>query len=215
MINKETNNDQLTGAFNVLIEAIKKKIDKCLPCKVLEVNDARTRVKVQPLMKVVSNNGDVVSRASISGLPVFSMGGGDTFISFPIAVGDYGWIEVSDRDISLFLQDLGDYEPPTGRKHSFSDARFIPDIMKNFTINPEDSSALVISTRDATHKIAIDQSGIRITSSSSVTINGAEITSSGDVVTASGISLNSHGHLPGTYVDGDSAPISGEAGNPT
>lgn len=218
MINSETNNDLLSGAFKMLIEAVKKETENSLPCRVVSVNAERTRVTVEPMIKIVGRDTSQVDRAEIKGLPVFTMGGGDTFISFPIKAGDFGWIDASDRDISLFLQSYGKSEPLTGRKHSFSDARFIPDIMRSFTISGDDSSALVISTKDGAHKIAIDQSGIRHTSSANIDVNGATVTPSGDVVTASGVSLDefkaeydAHGH-PYSWTDPGG---SGTTGTPT
>ena len=134
-------------------------------------------------------------------------------MSWPVTAGDIGWIEASDRDISLFLQSYDEQDPASARKHSFSDGRFIPDMMTNYTIAGEDSAAVVIQNRSGTVKIALDDSEIRIKNggvsatitSTTVTgtapggfiLNGAEITATGDVVTATGVSLNNHPHAQG------------------
>jgi hypothetical protein len=190
MIPAESKQNSLGGAFDLLMNKIKKNIDNSLPCQVVSVNETRTIVTVKPLIKVIANNGEAVSRGDIKGITVQTFGAGGFFISPPINEGDLGWLQASDRDISVFLQSYEDSEPPTGRKHSFSDARFIPDIMRNFTISSEDETALVISSADGSTRIAIDDGEIRVTAPSGATVNGAQITDSGDVVTASGVSLD-------------------------
>lgn len=208
-VNNDVNNDWLPGLMRVLGDHVYKNIDKSLPCQVSEISTDRTRVKVRPLIKIVDKNGNFISRNYEIAIPVVNFGAGGLLISFPIKEGDLGWIDASDRDISLFLQSYSESEPATRRKHSFNDARFIPDIMRNFTISPEDSDALVIQNRDGTVKIAIDDQ-IRITNSSveilidgnSVTglapggfnLNGATINNDGNVITASGTSLDDHPH---------------------
>lgn len=221
MINKSTNNNSLQGALNTLASHIKKSIEKSLPVRVTKVNADRTRVDVQPLVKIITDNGEELSRDEIKGIPVVTHGSSSAFISFSISVGSLGWIDSCDRDISLFLQDYADSIPPTARMHSFSDARFIPDAMRNFIINSEDSNALVISTTDGTNRIAIDNTGIRGTSTSDILFNGATITAAGDVVTSSGVSLDElkayveeHEHLPGTLTDSLNAPVTGATGVP-
>ena len=143
-------------------------------------------------------------------IPVVAHGAGNFLISFNISIGDLGWIEASDRDISLFKQAYEQSKPNTRRMHNFSDARFVPDVMTGFEIAAEDAGALVIQNKAGNIKIALDEDEIRIKkdditlvlSGNSVTgiapggfdLNGAKITPSGDVVTASGVSLDNHPH---------------------
>jgi galactokinase len=72
--------------------------------------------------------------------------------------------------------------------HSFSDARFIPDIMTNITINnEEDSTALVIQNRSGTVKIAVDENAIRVKNNNvSININNDSVTG----VAPGGFNLN-------------------------
>lgn len=55
---------------------------------------------------------------------------------------------------------------------------------------------------------------IRLQPDGSVNINGLVIDTNGNVTTASGISLDGHGHEPGTYNVNGTA-VTGEAGEPT
>tara|TARA_R110000851_G_scaffold296559_1_gene451717 strand:+ start:1954 stop:2610 length:657 start_codon:yes stop_codon:yes gene_type:complete len=197
MSDKSRNNnddDLLTGAFNVMISHINKKMQNSLPVKVTKVSSDRKFVNVQPQILVVDSEGRTIIRAEIKGIPVVTSGAGNFLISFDISVGDLGWIEASDRDISLFKQSYEQSKPNTKRMHNFSDARFVPDIMTNFVIAEEDAGALVIQNRDGSVKISLNGTRIKMQSPSDIEINGAKITPSGDVVTASGVSLNNHPH---------------------
>ncbi len=199
----QNNNDELIGCFNNFAKLIKKQMDKCLPVRVTRVSKDRAKVNVKPLINIVSEDKKTIERNEIKGIPVHTLGDGDFLISFKIKVGTLGWIESSDRDISLFKQSLTESGLNTYRMHSFSDARFIPDIMKNFTIAKEDEDALVIQTKSGNIKIALDNSTIRMTSPNDVIINGGRVTPKGDFITKNGVSLDNHPHKQGVDSGGN------------
>ena len=164
---------ELVGA---IMAATKRSLEVSIPCVVTKVI-GRTKVNVRPLIKIVAQDGTASSRSIIEGLQVFTAGAGDKLISFPVTAGSLGWLDACDRDISLFLQSYSDAEPPSSRMHSFSDARFVPDIMTNITIAGEDAEAIVIQTRDGSVKIALDDSEIRIKNNAvSLVITGSSVT---------------------------------------
>lgn len=172
----DDNDDSMNELVKAIIATIKRSVESSIPCIVTKVI-SRTKVNVRPLIKIVTQDNESKERAIIEGLPVFTAGAGDRFISFPVKKGDIGWIDASDRDISLFLQSYGNVEPPTSRMHSFSDARFVPDIMTNITIAEEDATAMVIQTRNGTVKIALDDGEIRIKNDAvSLVIDGSKVT---------------------------------------
>ncbi len=219
MLNESTNKNWLVGLINQLRRRIFKDLEVQIPCEIVAVNSNRTEVTVKPLVTMIDKDGNRLSRNNITNIPVETKGAGDFLISFNIEEGDLGWIRASDRDISLFIQSHSENQPATDRMHSFSDAVFIPDVMYNFTIDSADAGAMTIQNRDSTVKIALD-SEIRVTVGTTVltitdssvtwnaddgfTINGAQITSGGDVITASGVSLDNHYHTQGSDSDGDS-----------
>lgn len=225
MIDLQIKKEWLPGLSEMILNKVKKDIENSLPCEVVKVHE-RNLVDVRPLIKKVAS-GQAFSRQIIPNIHSEIFGAGDLLISFPVKVGDRGWIIASDRDISLFLQNDAESEPPTARKHSFNDARFIPDIMKNFTISEDDIDALVIQNRDGTVKIALDQNEIRITNGtvhgvissthvdftapSGFFVNGAQITPSGDVVSSSGVSVNNHTHTQPNDSAGNTEYPTGEA----
>jgi len=164
MTKSRNNNDDdlLTGAFNVIVSHINKKMQNSLPVKVTKVSSNRRFVNVQPQILVVDADGGTMLRSEIKGIPVVTSGAGGFLISFDISVGDLGWIEASDRDISLFKQSYDQSKPNTRRMHNFSDARFVPDIMTDFAIDEEDAGALVIQNRNASVKITLSGSKIKL-----------------------------------------------------
>jgi hypothetical protein len=181
-----------------ILAATKRSLEVSIPCIVTKVI-SRTKVDVRPLIKIVAKDGTSIERAIIEGLPVFTAGAGDKFISFPVAVGNIGWLNACDRDISLFLQSYGNVEPPTDRMHSFSDACFVPDIMTNITVAEEDATAMVIQTRNGTVKIAIDNDEIRIKNDTvSLILTGSTVTG----VAPGGFDLN------GFTIDASGAAVS-------
>lgn len=186
-ISHESNEDTLTGLLNAFSDSISKRIENSLPCQVTEVSADRKTVTVRPLIRIIDRDGNAFSRDVIAGIPVFTSGAGGFLISFPVAVGSLGWLDACDRDISLFLQSYSDSNPGSRRKHKFSDARFVPDIMTGYTISGEDSGAVVIQNLDGTIKIALDSSEIRLTNESvSLKLDGSKITG----VASGGIDLN-------------------------
>jgi hypothetical protein len=171
----DTNENLLPDLVKLIIDTAKRTVEVSLPCVVTKVI-SRTKVDVRPLIKIVGRDGISYDRDIIEGLPVFTAGAGDRFISFPVAVGDIGWIDASDRDISLFLQSYENVEPPSSRMHTFSDARFVPDIMTNITIDQEDDTAIVIQNRSGTVKIALDDTEVRIKNEDvSLVVSGSSV----------------------------------------
>lgn len=222
MINTNTKKDWLPGVLDMLANRVNRDLENCIPCEIAKVH-SRVSVDVKPLIMMVDADGNRISRQKISNIPVETIGAGNLLMSFPVAVGDKGWIEASDRDISLFLQSYAESQPGTERMHSFNDAKFVPDIMTNFTVSAADETAVVIQNRDGTVKVAIDQTEIRIVNGGvSVTATESTVTgtapggfnfngfiispggefqtasglssSSGDISTSNGVTLGTHDH---------------------
>ena len=219
MRNSKQDDDSLSGGFRQLYDKILKDIEIKLPVEVIEVNSSRTKVTVRPLIDKIDKNENRIKRQSIKGVHVFTAGAGNFLMSFPISVGDKGWIDAADRDISIFIQNYSSSPPPTRRMHDFNDSIFYPDIMTGFTIASEDTGAVVIQNKSGNVKVSIDESVVRIkvgmtsitatdsevdiNASDGVMINGAQITPNGDVLTASGNSLDNHYHNQGNDSGGD------------
>lgn len=135
---------------------IRENLDDMLPARVVSYDDQTNRAVVQPLIMMGTTDGQKVSRPPISSVPVFRFGGGGFFIRFPIKAGDFGWLKANDRDVSLMFQrgGLEDW-PNTERLHSFSDAMFFPDTLKDWAVDGENADALVIQSMDGSVCMAL------------------------------------------------------------
>jgi hypothetical protein len=107
-------------------------------------------------------------------------------IIFPLKEGDLGWIEASDRDISLFLQTYNTAQPNTFRMNDFADSRFIPDVMTGYTISEGDEGKILFQSTDGSTKLTFSEDGsIEIIAPTQITIS-----SSGEVdITADKVNL--------------------------
>lgn len=149
------NDGTLQGAFSTAIGKAIQGMDGMLPAVVISYDRAENIATVRPLIQTLDTDGVAHQRAQIASVPVLAIGGGDFALSFPVAAGDLGWIEASDRDISLFMQSLADSPPNTVRKHSFSDGRFIPDKVRSYTIDGSDTGAVVLQSLSGGAKVSI------------------------------------------------------------
>jgi hypothetical protein len=151
----------LGAAFAFIFQKLLEQTDGQLPAEVISYNRVTNRATVRPLISIVSTNGTRHGRAPIAAVPVLALGGGNFFINFPLGPGDRGWIEASDRDISLFLQSAQMSPPNDGRLHSFENGRFVPDAFDSYTFTP-DAGALVISSYDGTTRLVLSEGKIQV-----------------------------------------------------
>jgi hypothetical protein len=195
------NDDTLTGTFKEILKKFLQSTDDMIPAKILEYNRATNRARVQPLIQVLTTNGDRITRAEIASIPVLFLGGGGFFLSFNLPVDSLGWIKASDRDISLFLQSYEDNPPNTNRLHSFEDSLLIPDIMRGHTIDPEDDQAMVIQNLAGTVRISLDDTRIKMTTPQlEIVTGGTTVTVVDGDVTIDAANTTMNGNL---QVNGD------------
>lgn len=167
-----TDQDSLTGAFRFIITKRLQAVNHKLPAKIISYDRATNRAQVQPLIAVITTNGQIISRPPIASVPVQQLGGGGYFLSFNLKPDDLGWIETNDRDISLFLQSYTESKPNTLRMFDFADSVFVPDVMTGYTIASEDAENCVLQSLDGTVKIALWPDRIKITVPNQVLIEG-------------------------------------------
>lgn len=186
----------LPGTFRAILTKFLQGVDDMLPAQIVEYDRATNRASVQPLIQMVTTRGDLIERAQLASLPVLNIGGGGFILSFPLKPGDLGWIKASDRDISLFLQTLAQVRPNTVRMHSFEDAVFIPDVMREWALSGEDAERAVLQSTDGAVRVAVGADGVYITGATKIVGNveiDGNVSVSGDVE-ADGISLTTHRH---------------------
>lgn len=156
--NIDTANDgSLPGILRAWLQSfIRENLDDMLPSRVVSYDDASNRAVIKPLIMLKTTEGEKITRAQIPNIPVFRFGGGGFFIRFPIKPGDFGWLKANDRDVSLMFQrgGLEDW-PNTNRLHSFSDAMFFPDTLKDWAIDGANADAMVIQSLNGSVCVAL------------------------------------------------------------
>ena len=203
----------LSGQLGAALKAFfLNQFEGMLPATVVSYNDQTNRAVIKPLVMLGTTSGAKVSRAQVSGIPVYRFGGGGFFMRFPIKAGDFGWIKANDRDISLVFQrgGLEDW-PNTSRMHKFSDAMFFPDTFKQWVISGENADKAVWQTMDGETCISLGAGEIKhkvgavsITASAS----GIALVSPPGTLTHNGINIgDTHTHVgPTTAPPGPVSP---------
>jgi hypothetical protein len=146
----------LAGVLGTVLEKFLQGVDDMLPAEIVSYDRKGNTATVRPLVAVQTTDGTTLSRASVASVPVLAIGGGNFVVNFPLKPGDKGWLKASDRDISLYMQGMREAKPNTRRKHSFEDGLFIPDVLRQYTLDGEDFDAdMVIQKLDGTIRIAL------------------------------------------------------------
>lgn len=172
----------LAGVIEFAFKKLLQGIDGQLPAEVIRYDRRTNRAMVRPLISRITTQGQRVERATIASIPVLALGGGEFGITFPLKAGDRGWIEASDRDISLFMQTQAQAQPNTLRLHDFADGRFIPDLFADFTLPTKHEQTLLIQHKTGKTYIGVQANELTL----SVSDTAITLTPSGITFTAGG-----------------------------
>lgn len=164
------------GTLRIAFEKLMQGVDGMLPARVIAYDRESNTATVQPQIMVLATNGRTTARAQVAQVPVLALGGGGFVLNFPLKPGDTGWIEASDRDISLYTQAMREAGPNTTRLHSFSDGRFIPDVMRAFNVASEDDDSVVLQSTDGAVCLALSPTRVRIRAPQEIQLDAPIIT---------------------------------------
>lgn len=132
---KTTGAKDLGSSMGAAITQALMQVDGMLPAKVVKVDRTAGRVSVQPMIQMGDTGGNKITRAVVPNIPIMTLGAGGIFASFPVQIGDLGFVFAADRDTSLFHQSQGGMDwPNTERLHQFGDGGFLPLKLFNFSI---------------------------------------------------------------------------------
>lgn len=154
------------GTMREILDAwLRNDVDDMVPATVISYDEVRNRAVIKPIVMLGTTEGEKLSRAQVSNIPVFRLGGGGYFIRAPIKPGDLGWLKANDRDLSLIMQAGGKEEwPNTKRLHSFSDAMFFPDTFKGWLIDGANIDAMVIQNMDGSVCVSVHEAKVNVKS---------------------------------------------------
>jgi len=177
LVQRPGDSASLRAAVRFVQNAMAMDMEVCLPARVIGYDRVANTAEVQPMIVLTKRDPaggalQRVPRTNIPDIPVLSLGAGNFHISFPVKKGDLGWLYACDRDITLFLQSLTEQHAATdGPSHKFTDAIFVPDVLRQYTIDAEDADALVIQSTDAATRISVRADNIKITAPLKVTLD--------------------------------------------
>lgn len=198
---------------------ILKGVCTSLPGHVLTFDPDKQLAQVQPGIARVDINGAEFTIPPIIEVPVY-FPGGDYCVEYQIDAGCEGDILFSQRCIDGWVQSGGVAANPIGRFHNMQDAMFLPGFRSQPNVLPDfQNNGVRMRNRGGTqfvwlkndNSISMDngvarfnvladgttlmQNGagsFQLQADGTFLINGLKITPHGDVITATGISLEKH-----------------------
>lgn len=185
----KANDGDFAGVMADVLQNFLRGVDDMIPAKVVSYDDATNRAVIKPLVMLGTTDGQKISRAQLSNIPVFRFGGGGFFIRFPVKAGDFGWLKATDRDMSLIMQrgGLEDW-PNTLRQHSFSDGMFFPDTLKSWAIDGANADALVIQSLDGSVCVSLHSGKVKIEATDIEMVGNMSVTGT---MTNNGVNIGS------------------------
>lgn len=151
--------------INRLIEQRLCSVHTSIPGKVVAYDATNHAVDVQPLLKEPcfddqQNRVKSESYPLLPDVPIrYPCGGGYT-ITFPLAVGDHGMIEVVEADTEALELSGNESEVFDLRRHNLSHATFVPDFWNRTDLIPIVANALVIGRRSSGQQLRIGESNV-------------------------------------------------------
>lgn len=156
------NDDSLLGMARQVLDKFLQGVDDMLPARVVSYDRASNRAVVVPMVKLLTTDNRQVGRAQVASVPVFQYGGGGFVLSVNLKPGDLGWLKANDRDISLVMQAYRDNAPNTLRKHSFQDAMFYPDAMRDIVTAGDEGDNLTLQSLDGNSRFTLSLTGSKV-----------------------------------------------------
>lgn len=198
--------DSMGNFVNRIVdEKLKNEVRTAIPGHILSFDPDAQMAQVQIGIKRLTIAGESIDPPPIIRCPVYVYGATGGAIEVEIASGDECLVQFSMRCIDGWRNQGGVAPLVSTERFRESDAfalvgiRSLPNVLASY----ENNGIRIRSKSGDAHVWIKNDSSIEISSPGDITINGATITASGDVRTASGISLNDHVH---GYTD-DGSPL--------
>ena len=138
--------------FEALFRVHDMRFEVCLPAMVRDYNRNSHLALVQPLVNMVSSEGEQLERSPIL-VPVRRVMYGEFMVDFPLNIGDTGWVIAGDRDSENALlansgnvtsssnPNEGGQRPATKLLHKYRFGFFIPDRWGTINLSTKDGDA--------------------------------------------------------------------------
>jgi len=131
-----------------------------LPCEVVAVDYAMQTVNVKIVVNRITADDEPLPFDIITEVPIGYTQTKKYSITLPINTGDTGQLIFNERQLDNWIVNNEIKEPDDTRKHSLSDALFIPNFVSRINNIPNIStSELEIRTRDNLTKLRVNENG--------------------------------------------------------
>lgn len=175
------------------IESALKNVHTCLPGIIVSFDPEKQTAQVQPAIKRVFLDTGPVNLPVCVDVPVIFPGGGDYYLTFPVAAGDECLLMFAERCFDYWYAFGGTQEPAEYRVHDLSDGLAIVGLNSQPRKIPElNTNAAELRHRSGSARIRLYADSVEIIAPSGVSITG-NVTVAGEV-TANGIPLSAHVH---------------------
>lgn len=201
MKDKAKQTELLRSAFINMMKGVCTSI----PGHILTFNPETQLAQVQVGIVRVDINDATFEVGPIIETPVYFPGGAFC-VEYQIDPGCEGDILFSQRCIDGWIQSGGIAANPIGRFHNMQDAMFLPGFRSIPNALPDfQNNGIRLRNREGNQFAWLKNDGsifiengfghVRLEANGTVKINGATVTTGGDVVSAGGVSLSNHAHI--------------------
>lgn len=182
-----SNINDLTNLLKIHSDEIKKDINTCIPCSVIEFDKEKQLASLQIAINIVDDKDNQHKHEPIIECPVFFVGNSDYIIEHEIKKDDEGLILFSQRCIDNWLKNGGIVDQDTIRFHDINDAIFIPGIrsQKN-KIDNFSNDGIKLRNKDNNNYLWIKSNG-------EIEIKTKKLIVNGDIINK-GINVTEHTH---------------------
>lgn len=180
-------------AMRQQVDAAIKNLHTCLPGIVVAFDSAKQTAQVQPAIQRVFRDTGAINLPVCVDVPVVFPGGGDYYLTFPVAPGDECLLIFGERCIDFWYAYGGTQPAPDYRFHDLSDGFAFVGLNSQPRVIPSfNTTGAELRHRSGSARIRLHADSVEIIAPSGVNIVG-DVTVDGEV-TANGIPLSTHRH---------------------
>lgn len=190
---------RLEAVIDSIAEAKIADVHTCIPCKVTAVNRGTAYISAQPLLMARYELGFPQSYPELKNIPPMVISDGQKAnIKMPLKVGATVLVFFSEKDASSFKYSSGTAETVGDNQanHGLFPIGWMvnPTVSRGYTISETDivieNDKASVTMTPTSMKLATAGGSSELQASGNLVTNGATIDTSGNITTASGVSLD-------------------------
>lgn len=212
-IGQQTPGDSASD-FNVISFIVRQMMGRMATMRLVQVKAVTSNgevaaagtVNVQPLVNQVDGGGNATEQGIVNGIPWWRLQGGKNAVICDPVVGDIGYVDVSDRDISSVVKTRAAANPGSARWFSLSDGVYVGGVINVaptcYILFKADGHLKIVDTDG--NVVETSSSGFKFTGNMAVT---GTITATGEITRGLGtgdqVTLGHHTHTQPVDSHGD------------